>query len=354
MSTAAAPATATYARLAALALRIDGYELDGLELAVNDEFTRRTTFVHLHGDGQEGQGEDTTYAPSDQLAFQASARALALAGDWTLDAFSTHLAALDLFPSGPSSPDFRNFRRWAFESAALDLALRQAGLSLAEALGCASRPVSFVVSPGPENPAGLIAARLALDPALRFKLMVTAEWDDATVDALAATGVVDVVDLKGQYDEAVPVAVRPEPALYRRVLRAFDTAWIEDPGVTAATETVLRDHYDRITWDAPIRCTADIAGLPVRPRMINMKPSRFGSVRALLDAYDHCAQNAIGTYGGGQFELGPGRAQIQLLASIFHPGAPNDVAPAAFNEPVLRPGLPTTPLPAPRARTGFR
>jgi hypothetical protein len=71
-------------------------------------------------------------------------------------------------------------------------------------------------------------------------------------------------------------------------------------------------------WDVPIRCRHDIAALPVRPRMISMKPSRFGTVKALLDTYDYCARAGIGTYGGGQFEVGPGRPQIQLLASIFH------------------------------------
>ena len=47
-------------------------------------------------------------------------------------------------------------RRWGFESAALDLALRQNGLSLAEALGRELAPLSYVVSLGlgsasPEN-----------------------------------------------------------------------------------------------------------------------------------------------------------------------------------------------------------
>ena len=43
-------------------------------------------------------------------------------------------------------------------------------------------------------------------------------------------------------------------------------------------------------------------------------------------------------YGGGQFELGPGRGQIQLLASIFHPDTPNDVAPGGYNVPDRPPG----------------
>ena len=33
-------------------------------------------------------------------------------------------------------------------------------------------------------------------------------------------------------------------------------------------------------------------------------------------------------YGGGQFELGHGREQIQRLASLFYADGPNDVAPS--------------------------
>ena len=59
-------------------------------------------------------------------------------------------------------------------------------------------------------------------------------------------------------------------------------------------------------------------------------------------------------YGGGQFELGPGRGQIQHLASLFHPDAPNDVAPKEYNEGGPRPGLPQSPLPAASREPGFR
>ena len=43
-------------------------------------------------------------------------------------------------------------------------------------------------------------------------------------------------------------------------------------------------------------------------------------MRRLFDFYDACEREGIGLYGGGQFELGPGRDQIQLLASLFHAG----------------------------------
>ena len=59
--------------------------------------------------------------------------------------------------------------------------------------------------------------------------------------------------------------------------------------------------------------------MPVLPRTINVKPSRFGSLRELFEGYDCCAERGIGAYGGGQSELGVGRGQIQYLASLFHP-----------------------------------
>jgi hypothetical protein len=88
--------------------------------------------------------------------------------------------------------------------------------------------------------------------------------------------------------------------------------------------------------------------------MVNVKPSRFGSVRALLDCYDYLDERSIEAYGGGQFELGPGRGQIQYLASLFHPDAPNDVAPAGYNDPEPTAGLPEGPLPPDLTETGFR
>jgi hypothetical protein len=59
-------------------------------------------------------------------------------------------------------------------------------------------------------------------------------------------------------------------------------------------------------------------------------------------------------YGGGMGELGIGRGQIQLLAALFHPDGPNDVAPSAYNMPELPAELPHSPLTRPDAVTGFR
>jgi hypothetical protein len=117
---------------------------------------------------------------------------------------------------------------------------------------------------------------------------------------------------------------------------------------------VLASHRERVTWDAPIRSVADVEQLSFRPRTLNSKPSRFGFLRELLDFYDYCEQNGIGLYGGGMFELGPGRGQIQHLAAVFNPDGPNDVAPGGYNEREPRPGLPSSPLPAASNEPGFR
>ena len=123
----------------------------------------------------------------------------------------------------------------------------------------------------------------------------------------------------------------PDPALYQRVVDGLPDAWLEDPALTPETEAVLEPHHERVTWDAVIHSVADIEALRWPPRTVNVKPSRFGSVERLFAAYDYCAAHDIGAYGGGQFELGVGRDQIQLLAALFHPGTPNDVAPGGFN-----------------------
>ena len=214
--------------------------------------------------------------------------------------------------------------------------------------------MTFLVSPGLGDPpsADALQRRLELYPELRFKLDPSSEWTDELVRALAATETVDIVDYKAFY--ADPDSAPPDVALYRRIAEGFPEAWLEDPALTNDTDVVLRPHRDRITWDAPIHSVADVEGLSFSPRTLNVKPSRFGFLRELFEFYDYCAAREIGLYGGGMFELGPGRGQIQHLASLFNADAPNDVAPGGYNEREPRPGLPSSPLPAASNEPGFR
>ena len=344
-----------FSRVAPLALEVDGYTLDGLEERVSSRFSRHTTVVRLHGAGLTGIGEDVTWGEAEQRALRAQPPDVPL-GRFTLETFSDALAGLDLYPAAaPEVPEWRYYRRWAFESAALDLALRQEGRSLAAALRCRPRPVRFVVSLRLGDPPSVDPVRRLLEHyrGARFKLDPEVGWDDALVGELAATDAVDILDLKSAY-RGTWGEQAPDPELYSRVVRAFPNAWIEDPNVDdPATARVLEAHRTRVTWDAVLHSVADVEALPFPPRMLNSKPSRFGSVRALFDFYDHCEKHGIGLYGGGQFELGPGRGQIQALASLFHPDAPNDVAPAGYNAEQVGPGLETSPLEPLPEPTGF-
>ena len=345
----------TWERVAQLPVHIEGCELEGLHLTVSSEFERQSTLIHLRGDGQEGIGEDVTYDARDHELRQASGPGLPLAGRFTLASFGEHLARHSLFPQPPQREVSVRYRTWAYESAALDLALRQAGLPLHAVLEREPLPVRFVVSMrlGEPPSAEPVRRRLALYPGLRFKLDPTSSWDEPLIAELRDSGAVEAVDFKAFYTGTI-VDQPADPVLYRRVVEAFADAWIEDPALTPETEPLLAPHRERFSWDAPIHSIADIQSLPYPPRMVNIKPSRLGGLRNLLDAYDFCQRQAIGSYGGGQFELGVGRGQIQYLASLFHPDAPNDVAPTGFNLAGAQPGLPSSPLPPAPAEVGFR
>jgi hypothetical protein len=354
---------ASFDAIADLPLEIEACEFEGLEF-VNGEFERLTTVISLRGGGQEGVGEDVTYDAVDHIAQQTAGPPEGLAGSYSFAGFSEHLDGIDLFPASPPQREVsREYRRWAFESAALDLALRQAGTNLAAALGREPRPLSFVSSmrlagfDGDERSSiEPLLARLANYPTLRFKLDPTNDWDDELIAALVATGAVDSLDLKGFYKDT-PVDVETDPELYAKLIAEFPDAWLEDPDVTEETRPILDPVSERVTWDAPIHSIADIETMPWSPpKTVNVKPSRFGPIRNLFAAYDYCEERGIGAYGGGQTELGPGRGQIQYLASIFHPDTPNDVAPSGYNDPAqaTKPGLPSSPLEPSLDELGFR
>ncbi len=347
----------TFAKLTDLPLIVEGYRLEGLTANVSSGFERLTTVVHLQGAGHEGIGEDVVYDAADHVALQEAGPVHDLAGNHTLGEFCELIDALDLFPEPPQRGDVsRLYRRWTFHSAALDLALRQAGEPLHEVLERAPEPLTFVVSLRLGEPPTLdpVLRRLERYPSLRFKLDPTSSWTPEIIDGLVGTGAVDSVDFKSLYRGTV-VDQPPDPVLYRRVVDAFPQAWLEDPDVlTPETAEVLKDHHDRITWDAPIHSIEDIEALPFPPRMVNIKPSRIGGLKKLCDTYDYCAERGIGAYGGGQFELGPGRGQAQYLASLFHPDTPNDLAPVGYNQNDPPPGLPSSPLPPAPDVIGFR
>ena len=325
-----------YARIADLKLQIDDYALERHE-HVTPEWTRITTTIVMRGGGLEGRGEDVTYEvpEHDVLAAQAP---VDLSGVTTFDEASGALAPFGL-----------GYRRWGFESAALDLALRQAGQTLGGALGLSYRPVRFCMSTRHDVRAWLDGA-----PGLEFKLDPESAWDDAYIDWLAASGRVRVLDLKAHYAAATGVSQEPDERLYVACRDRFDDdTTIEDAWFADGWLDLFRGHEHRLAFDAIIHSVADIEALPFLPRRMNIKPSRFGPIVNLFAAIEFCKAHRIALYGGGQTELDVGRDHIQALASLFYSAAANDVAPREYNEGEARRGLPQSPLPAPAPVAGI-
>jgi len=273
---------------------------------------------------------------------------LELGGSHTIGTLSQQLDSRALWTGEPGMPASRDYRRWAFESAALDLALRQAGATLGEVVGREPAPLRFVVSTRMD-----VRDWLAVAPALEFKVdPIPGEWDEAHIDALAATGRVRVCDLKAHY-VGTPIDTAPDADFHRLIAERFPDAVIEDASLAPDVLQALEGAVDRLAFDAPIHSLADVDALPMRVRHLNIKPSRFGPLSRLFECIDACLERGVELYGGGQFELGIGRGQIQEIASLFYPDTPNDVAPPAYNAPEPVAGLPDSPLSPPPRRPGL-
>lgn len=323
-----------YARIAPLELEVDGYTAERNTLDVSGGFTRVTTTLVLAGQGVEGRGEDVTYEAEAHDRFPTN---LQLAGRQTVEEFSERLAAHEL----------PGYTPWAFESAALDLALRQADTSLGEAVGRDYRPVRFVVSTRDD-----VRPWREHYPRLEFKVDPEVKWTRELMEELASLGAIRVADLKGYYRDT-PVDVPADPRLYRDVVEVFAEAVIEDAFFTDETRPILAEAAERLSFDAPIHSVDDVLALEIEPRFLNIKPSRIGTLRRLFDTLAFCEERGINAYGGGQFELGVGRDQIQTFASLYYPEAANDVAPRDYNVPPPRPGLPSSPLEPPARPRGL-
>jgi len=342
-------------RLAGLPLVIEACEFERLNATLTHDFERITTQVRLIGAGADGLGEDVSVHEEDGNSLHEARPELPITGEWTLAGFCDHLATLELWPEPPEWEVARRWRNWAFESAALDLALRQAGRSLHEVLGLEPQPVRFVNSLGLGKEPSIepLRRRLARSPGVRFKIDAEETWSAALVDEVAATGAVDTVDFKGHY--SIEVKDRDAlVALYDRVLSAFPDAYLEDPHDLPEITERLGGHVERVSYDAPIHSAQDIGATPLAARLVNVKPTRIGSLRELFEVYARCAREQRPMYGGGMGELGVGRGQIELLAALFHPDTPNDVAPSAYNEDDPTGALPASPLTPRPEPTGFR
>src|SRR5918999_2364594 len=274
---------ALWDRLRELNLVVENVDTERSSVDVSSEFTRITTTVVLAGRGAEGRGEDVTYNAEDHDWFPSPEPA----GSTTLGDFCAGLDGLRLFDGAPKMEASSHYRRWAFESAALDLALRQNLLSLGAAVQRDYQPVRFVLSTRADA-----FPWVERYPDLELKLDPENDWERSLMERLAATGRGRVLDFKAYYKGTVVDTV-PDPQLYRAAIELFPDAVYEDASLDGECGEVLRGHESHLSFDAPIHSVADLLALPVEPGWQNIKPSRFGTLELLLECIEHCDANGI-------------------------------------------------------------
>jgi L-alanine-DL-glutamate epimerase-like enolase superfamily enzyme len=313
------PATpeAIRAALGALAVTIEevGSTVGAVAVASYPDGPRPHSVVTLRGAGAAGRGEHVGWSEAAHVACRDRALPVVPRGRWRLEAWSAALAGVVPEP----------YDRAALEAAAIDLALRQAGVSLFTLLGRPALPVRYVVSfgrvadPAAEARRHGVMVKVDADPA----------WEEDVLAALAATGRVAVLDWKNTGQRAE----------HERAHRLLPEALIEDPCWALAPWSA--GLHRRLSADAPLARATDVHRLPVQPAAANLKPARMGGVLEALAGAAACQARGIAVYLGGMFEVDVGRRQLQALAALLCPEGPNDVAPIARpgDEPVRPPRL---------------
>ena len=263
---------------------------------------------------------------------------LPLAGEWTLRLASPSTSAgSTLFP-GAAPPDRRST---ATTAAGASRARRSTSRCArpARSLADVARPraapghVRRLLAAG--RPADARARSRAGSPPTRTcasSSTATPDWDDELIDGLVETGAVDSIDFKGAY-KGTPVDVETDPAFYRRDRRGVPGRLARGPrprdrgrarGAASRTTTASPGTRRSTRSTTSSRMPRAAAARSTSSRRAS------ASLEALFAGYDFCAERGMGAYGGGQYELGVGRGQIQYLAALFHPDAPNDIAPSGL------------------------
>ena len=176
----------------------------------------------------------------------------------------------DTFPAGaPGREVFRNYRQWAFESAALDLALRQAGRSLADAVGREPRPdlLRGLLPDGrpADDRARHPPARRLPGPPLQARRHAGLDRRPDRRAGRARRRRLDRLQgrLQGharRHADLAGLLPRGSPRRSRTPGSRTPTSSDED------AREALRPFEDRITWDAPIHSIDDILAAPVLPQ----------------------------------------------------------------------------------------
>jgi hypothetical protein len=304
--------------LGALGVRVEAAEVR-IERVLLADYPggRPSSVVRLSGGGHSGEGENVAFEPGEHERFVATV------GAW----FRSHACdrPLEVDSALPELPS--PYERAALEAALIDLALRQANVTLAKLTGAERRSLGFVASLGTtENPRAAIAALRAARFEGGLKLDADPGWSGAVLTSLGGVTGVEIVDFKR----------RGDAAFARDLAALFPDARLEDPPDTWAPDVVSPA---RLARDATLLAETDVEAALARGESVNLKAPRMGGPLAVLRSLELAWRRdrsptfttappfEARAYLGGMFEVGVGRTQAQTLAALYCPDAPNDLAP---------------------------
>lgn len=283
-------------RLGALPVRVSGLRCRSGRVLLEDyPGGRPFTLVELSGEGVAGYGEHVAFTDREQQAFVHGVEGM--------------LARASGLVGSMLRPGLRRYDHAALEAALIDLAMRQAGMSLRDLCGVPEAPLRWVRSFGARADAAGHARALGGE----VKVDVSVGWSTEEIAALAREAVA-ILDFKGQ----------GTGELCARLSASLPHALFEDPPAGGA--------HARVARDQTLLTEADVVAAVARGEWVNLKGPRMGGFLTVLGALEGARGVA---YFGGMFEAGPGREQARALAAMFCGDGPNDLAPLRGAMPAL-------------------
>jgi hypothetical protein len=299
--------------------------LEALEVRVESAFVEReavpltdypggprpSSVVRLSGGGCSGLGENVAFLSQDHERFAARVER------WF--AARTASAPLQVRSAVALGAEGTPYERAALEAALIDLALRQAGLSLYDLTGVPEASVRFVQSLAADPEPETVIRRLRREGFHgELKVDVDPSWGERVLQGLARDSRIAIFDFKG----------RGDAALARR-LAACAEALLEDP--PSVFEAPNGGVPSRVSRDAPLLDEAAVARALFDGEAVNLKAPRMGGPLAVLRGLERAwapinKNSQPRAYLGGMFETSVGRVQARQLAALYCASAPNDLA----------------------------
>ena len=271
---------------------------------------RPSSVVRLSGGGCSGWGENVAFHEQDHERFAASVER------W----FAARAASAPSAVRSALGAEGTPYERAALEAALIDLALRQAGLSLYDLSGVPEASLRFVQSLAADPDPEAVIRRLREEGFHgELKVDVDPSWGERVLESLAQEPRIAIFDFKG----------RGDASLACRLGAACASALFEDP--PSGFEAPNTTPRSRVSRDASLLDERAVAAALARGEAVNLKAPRMGGPLAVLRGLQHAwagkqPDSQPSAYLGGMFETHVGRAQARQLAALYCASAPNDLA----------------------------